>query len=91
MMPRPATRSNRQNCDGLRFCTTPRERLSPRFRRVVRYPPMAALTIDPEINVMGHNLIHALPQTAPSFDLFLPLIDRGKAVFSCKGDDVPSQ
>jgi hypothetical protein len=28
-------------------------RLSSRFRRVVRLPPIAALTIDPEINVMG--------------------------------------
>jgi hypothetical protein len=38
MMPRPAARSNRQICDGPRFCTTPHRRLCPRFRRVVRLP-----------------------------------------------------
>jgi hypothetical protein len=34
----PATRSNWQVCDGLRFCTTPRRRASFRYRNVVRLP-----------------------------------------------------
>jgi len=39
MMPQPATRSNRQICDGLRFRATPRRRLSSRFCSLVRLPP----------------------------------------------------
>ena len=38
MMPRPLARSNRQVCDDLRSCATPRGRPSFRFRRVVRLP-----------------------------------------------------
>src|SRR5260221_12762747 len=53
MMPRPATRSNRQICDGLRFRATLHGRLSSRFRTGGPVtPPIAALTTDPEIDVM---------------------------------------
>jgi hypothetical protein len=55
MMPRPATRSNRQICDGPRFRATPRGRLSSRFAGWSVYPSIAALTIDPEIDVTCHS------------------------------------
>jgi len=54
MMPRPAMRSNWQVCDGLRSCATTHGRL-PDFGGWPGYPPIAALSINPEIDVMGHN------------------------------------
>jgi hypothetical protein len=51
MMTESAARSNRQICDGLRFCSMPHARLSSRFRRSVlprsMYMPGADLEMMP--------------------------------------------
>ena len=65
MMQRLATRSNRLLCDGLRFCTTPRVRLSSRFPGWSDYPPIAAHTVDSETDVTCHKRTHAPQQKVP--------------------------
>jgi hypothetical protein len=55
MMPQPALRSNRQNCDGLRFCATLRGRLSTRYRNGIRLPFVRGRADNPGIDVMGQD------------------------------------
>jgi hypothetical protein len=52
MMPQSATRSNRQNCDGLRSCATPRGRYFPDFAGLSGHPLTAAVSINAQIDVI---------------------------------------
>ena len=52
MMPQPIARPNRQSCDTLRLRTTSRGRLLANFAGWSGYPSIAALSINPEIDVM---------------------------------------
>jgi hypothetical protein len=54
MMPRPTTRSSRLICDGLRSRATPQDSCLPDFAGWSGYPLIAALSINPRIDVMGH-------------------------------------
>src|SRR5262245_29229794 len=62
MMPRPATRPNRQSYDTLRLCTTPRRQLPSDFTGWSGYPSIAALSINPGIDVMCQKLPWPLPR-----------------------------
>jgi hypothetical protein len=62
MMRQPTTRSNRQIYDRLRFALRLVGSCPPDFAGWSGYPPIAALTIDPEIDVMGHLQTHAAQQ-----------------------------
>ena len=62
MMPAPATRPNRQACDGLRSCTTPHAELFSRYRRVIGLPFDSGHAGNPGIDVMGQQTM--LPDDA---------------------------
>jgi len=53
MMPQPATRSNRQSCDGLRSCATHHDGCLSYIEVWSGLPPITTMPINPEIDVMG--------------------------------------
>jgi hypothetical protein len=67
MMPQPATRSNGQVCEALRFSATPRGAVLPISQGGPVIPSIAAMPIDLGTDAMCHLRTHALQQKESSF------------------------